>query len=626
MSDFIPGKVDISDAAITERGGPSGGSGGGSVISSGQKPALDQIISIIKAETTKWDSIHAKMKTWESWLYDGVGGGMVPEGYDAFKQPLMYIVRGGAAVLITDTPEFAITASKRGEAGEDQAEKLKLYAELQLKWGNKQCRADMAKELAKTGLWAGLMVLRGPIYDAKAWGEEPERKDFNSQEEFDGALDSHQAMKESNHPFRYDVTHPTAACPFDDGVGIVIEYERSVADIKAAFPDWNDEGAGRNDTKTWREYYDGHWRCFMVGWEPVLQTGDGIVPCVRVPYQWAFSTFGTNTRGATPAQKCIGILSGLDYVLTQQNNFLTAFFADISNRAYHLWKAVKGQYKKIGKGPGAIVEVSKPEDFQAMDQGHTPPDFVTAMSFLNKMLELNTFNLELLGLGVAQTATQTGMRLSQARLPFAPFLKSVENTIVEAIVKSAYEFRDNPDLPSIPLGPDKTIKQDDIVRPVYIELDLQPVDTELNDRLLDAGIKLNGTLSEYTVVKDFLQKDPDEEVRHKLEYSVYYDPETQTYIKQQALMLASARLELNKARELVSMAQAGQLAPVEVSDTMEEGQPGGQTGGMAPQGSMPGVRPDQFAQQRAQGRNPMMPGTFGASSEQGPEDLTRGGV
>jgi len=590
------------------------------VIEKGKKPTLEQVRAIILSEEQRYSALHSSQEAWEEWAKDGVPATLVPDGYEEFTQPLGYIVRGAAGILITDNPEFKVTPSRKGQAGEDQTSVQQMFAESEYEWANKQNGCDIGKELGKQCLLTGMMVLQGPIYDETAWGEEPKKKDKEAVEEYT-------ARQEANHPYRYAVMRSRWCCPFEDGTGIVISYDRSVTDIKATFPDWDDKGAERNSTVKWQEYHDGAWRCYLAADVPVLGDGeDGIVPETTVPYQWRYSTFGDNTKGATPEERGIGIFSGLDKVFTQQNNLLTGFFADLGNRVYHIFKVVKNSVKIKGKGPGATYEVNKQDDVQVLDQGSTPPDFTLSLGILKDIIELNTFNREILGLGGSQTATQEGIRLSQARLPFAPFLHQVESLIAEAFVKAAYDFKDNPNLPSMPLGDGKRLQKDDIVRPMSLKCDMQPIDSDLNDRLLDAGLKLKDTLDEETIVRDFLKKDPEEVLRNKLKYSVYYDPETQTFIKEQALLLAAAKLELNKAKDLQNQIDRGQIS-FDVTDTMtEEG--GEQAGDIVPMPEQPSVPPDQFAAGgRAQGRS-IVPGSpLGTTAERASQQpLAQGGA
>lgn len=626
-TEFTPGKADLSGAT-----GTPGMVGGGELIERGKKPTLEQVKSIITSEVNKWkDSVHTRMLEEQQWGAVGIPASVVADGYEGFTRPLMYIPRGAAAILVTDNPVFSAEPSRRGDTGEKQKEKLIAYAELCLKWMNKQNRCDVPKEIAKVGL-GGLAVLEGPLFDKNAWGEEPERKQGESEEEFNDRVDEYEARKEAYFPFRFAVIQPAYCCPFDDGVGIVIEYDRLVSDIKDTFPDWDSEKLGRNDTAKWQMYDDGQWRCYLADDKPVLTgvTGDGIVPSIRVPYQWTFSTFGSNLKGASPAEKCVGIFTGLEATFKQQNNLLTAFLADIGNRVYHIWIGVKSKYKKIGKGPGVIWEVDdKPDQLQALQTTSSPPDFPVALGLLKNMIELNTFNEEMLGIGTSPTATQTGMRLSQARLPFSPFLHQIERVIEEAIIKSLYEFKDNPDIPSIPLGNGLTLQKEDVVRPVMITLDLQPVDPEMNDRKLEAGIKLWGKLSSQTIIEEFWEQDPDEELRKELEYAAMHTPQVMALITEQAIMEASMELELNKASEIVARAQQGMLPEI-MPETMQPQQAQGQQGGpgLSPEANMPGTRPDYFARNKQQGRDVLQQkgGPAGTTAEQPPPELNRGAM
>ena len=531
------------------------------------KPTLDEIRASIEYQVNRWAMAHGNMEKWAKWATEGAPAGMVPDGYTPFKQPLGYIVKGAVAQIIASNPVIKVKPTRRGEAGSEGSENIQAFCEANLRWADRQMRANQAKELARNGILKGLAVLRGPIFDTNVWGTAPERRDFDSDRAFQDTADSYRAMQESRWPYRYDVMDPITTSPFDDGVGIVVVSKRLVSDLITSFPEWDRGSRKLSDEVVYKEWFNGEWRCFFVDTIPILK-GE-IQPCPTVPYQWAYSTVGENHRGARPEDRAKGIFAELENAFTHQNNLLTAHFADLSNRIYGRFKERMGSNVKWPTtGPGGRVVVTNMDDVDVLQQPGPPQDFTLALGLLSGIVETNTYSRSLLGQGNAATATQEGMTLSQARLSFEPFIDAIEQLQVEALTKACYDFKDSPYISSIPLG-DRTLKQEDIVRPVLIDLDLMPVDPDKDDRLQATGIQhiQARSLPKSVVQKEFFGKDPDEMKIEELVQIALENPRTVEGVISMGFEKAQAKVELNRAKELAKRIGQGILPTTETGDT-----------------------------------------------------------
>ncbi|MDO8490515.1 MAG: hypothetical protein Q7T04_00690 [Dehalococcoidia bacterium] len=573
------------------------------------KPTLEEITDSIAYHTNRWSTAHANMVTWQGWADEGAPAGMVPDGYAAYKQPLGYMVKGAVAQLITANPVIKVTSTRRGETGPKIAEAVKLFCETSLKWADKQARASLPKELARNGLVKGLGVLRAPIFDQGAWGDPPKPGD-------EDAEDAYKAVQESCWPHRWDAIDPVVCSPFDDGKGIVVVSKRLVSDILVSFSEWDYGTLKLSDEVDFTEWYDGQWRCFLASNEPILKSE--IQPCTAVPYQWFYSSFGANHRGAKPEERAKGIFAELESTFTHQNNLLTAYFADISNRIYGRFKQLRGSNVDWAKsGPGGVVTVNDMGDVEELKQPMSAPDLTLALGMLSGVVETSTYSRALLGQGSQPTATQEGMTLAQARLGFEPFLDSIEQVLAEALAKACYDFKDSPYITSIPLGT-VMLKQTDITRPVLIEVDLMPVDSDKDDRLQQAAIqhKQAGTLSTYTIQKDFLKRDPDEETRQSLKEAALLSPATLQAIINMAMEKATAKVEINRAREMRKRMGAG------VQPTTQPGEPQpeqiGEEDSMASQ-----VMAGRMNQETGRGMEGEMQTTPERSAQMNPDQMLR---
>jgi hypothetical protein len=575
-----------------------------------KKPTVEEVIDLVAQQTENWSSAHSNMETWETWAEEGADVPRVPDGYSAFKQPLNYIIKGAVSQLVTHVPKVEVKPSRKGDVGRQAAEKVKAFAEQNLKWMDWQNRSSVTKEIARNGLLKGISVLRGPIFDKSAWGTEPERKKFTSDEDFREAMEEYQAIQESTWPYVFQAIDPVTASPFDDGIGIVIKYEREVADLQRAFPNWDRGNRKLTSTVQYSEYYDGNYRCFLVNSEPLLK--GGVQRCTVVPYQWAFSTFGNNSRGAKPEERAVGLLANLENTLEQINNLMTAHIADLGNRVYGQYKQILGDTVEWGRGgPGNVVTVDREDSVSELRQPGVPQDFTLALGYLQNIVETNTYARALLGMSQAPTATQQGMTLAQARLIFAPFLAALERMLAEALTKTCYDLKRSLFISSIPLGNNVTIRPADIKQPVLIEVDLMPVDPEKDDRLQQAGMQhiAHRSLSLRTVQDDFFKKDPDEEMENILVESTLQTKPVQEAIVQMAIEKATQTAEMGRADDLRKRLATGAVAPLPPQQV-----------------PAPTLQPDVFAAQKKQGR--IMPGQEGAldtTSEQVPKLEGRSG-
>jgi len=180
------------------------GMGGNTTIIRTEKPMIGEIQADIKRLTNNWSEVHSKMQEWEGWMYEGCEPSRVPAGYDSFKEPLHWVIRGAAAQIVTDTPKFKAIPSKRGNSGENQKSILEGYADKNWEWADAQARCSLAKELVRDALGYGACILQGPVPDVNAWGVKPtegNKDSYEGAETYAEAMELYYARRESRAPF-----------------------------------------------------------------------------------------------------------------------------------------------------------------------------------------------------------------------------------------------------------------------------------------------------------------------------------------------------------------------------------------------------------------------------------------
>ena len=102
----------------------------------------------------------------------------------------------------------------------------------------------------------------------------------------------------------------------------VIEiYERSAAEIKAKYPNWErPKNASGEYLKTvkWVEYHDAQYRCYLAAGEPILKQGVEKHGYGFIPYAWGFAGFGMETPDKDFSKRAQGIIRPLRKMLEEE--------------------------------------------------------------------------------------------------------------------------------------------------------------------------------------------------------------------------------------------------------------------------------------------------------------------
>lgn len=158
-------------------------------------------------------------------------------------------------------------------------------------------------------------LLRGEGYyfvllDESRWEKEPERKEGEGEDDFEKRHERWELDCIDNFPIEFKSPDAMNIYPSQDHVrgvprDVIIEYPRTVGEVKAKYPKWSNPKKRTGSTVQWVEYWSKDYRAYWADWEPVLVSEyfeDGILPNTWgfVPSVHIFGGFGIEDPDGKP--------------------------------------------------------------------------------------------------------------------------------------------------------------------------------------------------------------------------------------------------------------------------------------------------------------------------------------
>jgi hypothetical protein len=127
----------------------------------------------------------------------------------------------------------------------------------------------------------GLAVFK-TVWDADRWVDKPEQKDGESEDDYAGRIDEWRSQTHESLPIVIQAINPQCIYPDPEtgGQSYVFEVrENSVFSTMERWPTWsNPKDKKLSDMATQISWWSKKYRCELIDGEPILKTGDGIVP------------------------------------------------------------------------------------------------------------------------------------------------------------------------------------------------------------------------------------------------------------------------------------------------------------------------------------------------------------
>jgi len=166
--------------------------------------------------------------------------------------------------------------------------------------------------LAKHYPLHGLGVCK-TVWDADRWPDKPERKEGESDKQYDERIQEWQSQTYETFPIAIQAVHPRCILP-DPSYGgrmfIMEEHERLCLDVSTRWPHWsNPKGKKLSDTVDLLSYWDANYRCELIDGEPVLKVKGGVAQHHYgfIPYVLLDSGLGNISYDNDPKKRYVGL-------------------------------------------------------------------------------------------------------------------------------------------------------------------------------------------------------------------------------------------------------------------------------------------------------------------------------
>ncbi len=587
-------------------------------------PDLDEILRRLSLAIAFWQPLHAEQDV-DYAIVNNLQKIAVPEGYNAIYTGTGHrIINTAADHIAGEMPQIEVPVAGLSIKSQERSERLEKALQAAQYRINARRAENVQRTIVLNGLWSGMFVSRGPLFQADAWGRIPTRDGYKDQASYETAQDEYRATKKINWPIYRRAVDPRFVFPDPGTMGkkwVFVRQLRPVSDIRAQWPDWDGRSPGANKSDPpigdtilvyWIEYWDEHYRAYMVGGAGELGggTGSGVLldevrehPYGKPPFQIRSSGYGIDT--GLPWERFRSILYPARSLLNQEIAALNQLDAIMRRTAWPIILEASGvNLKEIS--PGKVYDIpaemwGKVQAFSGYDpvvvQG-----LMTELEFLQDRIEAATFPNVVGGMrakGIASGYGQNSL-VAEAKVKFgaaAANLESLEeefNADLCRCVKDAIQE----DLPI--WGKTKWGKLDTVLTPedcdgaVHVEVTINPkLPTDRANEVAIVQVKLAlGLIDKETAIREVGYP----EALEMLE-KIYHDramdsPEIQRVLNLASLMENGYMQYVLDAAKKIGM-DPGQLLSVLGLGSPQQQLPGrtppGQPGNIAAQIAPPGM-------------------------------------
>jgi len=159
----------------------------------------------------------------------------------------------------------------------------------------------------------GLTIIK-TVWDADRWVDKPERKEDESENEYNNRIDEWRSEHHDSIPIITQAVSPRCIMldPSYDGQGFVFETrEELVYNVKQRYPQWkNNNGKKITEKVKHVSYWDNNYRCELFDDEPILKVAGGVAKHSYgfIPYVSIDSGLGNISADNDLSKRYVGIL------------------------------------------------------------------------------------------------------------------------------------------------------------------------------------------------------------------------------------------------------------------------------------------------------------------------------
>lgn len=236
-------------------------------------PPVSDILAKFKTAETYWGPLHNQMERGNK-IFNLELPVTAPAGYNVIYPGTGNTVVMTAADHITgDAPKVKVPEAGLKKDAQRRSEVLEKGLQAALYRFDATTTENTQRTIVINGLWSGMMVSQGPIFNGEAWGLEPIAEEYDSVASYNEDRDGYDTDKRVNWPFLWWAPDPRHVYPDPGTTGkkwVIVHFERIVGEIRAQWPSAKLNGSdGKplpDDFKMqWYEYWDENYRVYIAG-------------------------------------------------------------------------------------------------------------------------------------------------------------------------------------------------------------------------------------------------------------------------------------------------------------------------------------------------------------------------
>lgn len=238
--------------------------------------SAEDILARFRVAEEYWGTLHSEMET-DRTFFNLAWPVKAPQGYNViYPDTARTIVMTAADHVAGDSPKVKVPEAGLSKRAQERSEALEKGLQAALYRSQVALLENPIRTLVINGLWSGMMVAQGPIFDPDAWGAEPIESEYEG--DYASARAEYEATKKVSWPFYWRPVDPRYVFPDPGTCGkkwVIVHYERAAGEIKAQWPQWSGKLKGSSEvlpdnTKVqWYECWTETQRFYMAGTEVI---------------------------------------------------------------------------------------------------------------------------------------------------------------------------------------------------------------------------------------------------------------------------------------------------------------------------------------------------------------------
>src|SRR3990167_5341795 len=171
-------------------------------------PTVDEIFEKFRDAETFWKPFHSQAETGNR-IFSLKLVVDAPQGYNViYPGTGNSIVMTAADHIAGDAPKVSVPEAGLTKRAQERSEALEKGFQAALYRFDEDEEDSVIRTLVIDGLWSGMIVAKGPIFDASAWGLAPIGSEYEDASEYEADAAEYETTKMTSWPFLWQAVDP----------------------------------------------------------------------------------------------------------------------------------------------------------------------------------------------------------------------------------------------------------------------------------------------------------------------------------------------------------------------------------------------------------------------------------